>query len=236
MIPLYVVVKDKKGHWFRLTDNLGMPFNTMINAGDGIQEPEYGDQLAISQHGTYGGWGILVIIIIFRIKSFIKACRSIGLRTINTAIPLWVHKNKGNWRGYSLLVKEASTGEIRELFDRMTTGKDSIGSTASILLFANTIERPIKAYGFFIWMRETGNVKHFAYGSLKGFDPVRREVLFVYNEPTRTKYILETATGKVRKAAEEEVKSFERRISRLMADGFRPIWIRVRWRSGTRRS
>ena len=53
----------------------------------------------------------------------------------------------------------------------------------------------------------------------RAFTPVRREVLFVYNEPTRTKYILETATRKVRKAAEDETKPIQRPVT---CDGLIP--------------
>ncbi len=207
----YVVVKDKEGHWFRLNENLGMPFNTMINAGDGIQEPEYGIPLRnkpawyLWLMGDSSYYYHLKDQIIYKGLSFYwSPDHQYGYTVVNSP-------NKGNWRGYSLLVKEASTGEIRELIrsDDHWEGLYWLDGKHLIMCKYN---RTTNQNELLLLDAETGSVKHFAYGSLKGVDPVRREVLFVYNEPTRTKYILETATGKVRKAAEEEEKSFERQL------------------------
>ncbi|BBH20088.1 hypothetical protein Back11_14330 [Paenibacillus baekrokdamisoli] len=165
----------------------------------------------IHQIGIYG-WGgpsyyyNLKDKIVYRGMSYyLSPDRQYGYTIVNSP-------DKGNWQGYSLLVKETSTGEIRELI-RSNSRWEGLYWLDSKRLIMCKYNSTAKQNELLLLDAAAGSVKHIAYGSLKGFDPAHREVLFVYNEPARTPYIMETATGKIRKAVEQELKRFERQYT-----------------------
>jgi len=193
------VVKDKAGQWFRLNGNIQAPYHTGYDWGDGVREPEYRVQLQDKQDWlaplagpTY--YYHLQDQVIFRGLSYYwSPDRSYGYTLV-------MAPQNGSWYGFSLLAKESATGQIRELLQSDTRLDRMYWLNNNELLLCK-FDHETQQNELLLANAADGTMKHFAYGSLKGFDPDKKEVLFVYNEPTRTPHILNAATGKIRKAA-----------------------------------
>jgi len=194
-----VVVKNKDGQWFKLNDNILGTYYTEYDWGDGVREPEYLVQLQdrpdwFAHLAGPGHYYHLQDQVIFRGLSYYwSPDRSYGYTIV-------MAPQNGSWYGFSLLAKESATGQIRELLqsEKRLNGMYWLNNNELLVCKFNQEARQNE---LLLANAADGTVKHFAYGSLKGFDPNKREVLFVYNEPTRTPHILNAATGKVRKAA-----------------------------------
>ncbi|MCQ6561383.1 hypothetical protein [Paenibacillus mendelii] len=201
------VVKNKEGKWFKLNSQFGGPSPNNYNMGDGIRDPEYGINVKdmpdwYSFFGDPRYYLQLQDQIVFHGLSFYwSPDRKYGYTLVSSA-------EDGGWGGKSLLTKNRETGEIREMLFTSTKYPKLYWLDSSRLLLGvfNPKERKNE---ILLLDAADGSVKHFGYGTLKGFDPVKKETLFVYNEPTRTPYIMEAASGSIRKAAATELKRFE---------------------------
>jgi len=194
-----IVVKNKEGQWFRLNDNVQGPYHTVNDWGDGVSEPEYLVQIRdkpewFAYLAGPGYYYHLQDQVVFRGLSYYWSPNQSYGYTIVMA------PQNGSWYGFSLLAKESATGQIRELLQSESRLKQMYWLNNNELIVCK-YNREAQQNELLLVNAADGTVKHFAYGTLKGFDPDKREVLFVYNEPTRTPHILNAATGKIRKAA-----------------------------------
>lgn len=205
-----IVMQDPDGAWSVLHERFGqiMPFD--IYHGSGDRDPEY--QVWIKDRP--GGYIAQQFYYNFEDQAVYDGLsytwspnRKAGYSLVKTPRPIEAGVPYYDWLDRSLMVKDAETGDIHEWM-RFETRRFQLYWLDDERLFISHYNTKAKQNELLLLNVQSGERTHYAYGTALAQDTASGEILFVRNEPTRTRLIYDVRSGKERKATEAEIRRF----------------------------
>ncbi len=203
-----IAMQDPNGAWSVLHERFGqiMPFDSYHGSGD--RDPEYqvwikdrpggyiGQQYYynLEDQAVYGG-----------LSYTWSPNRRAGYSLVKTPRPIEAGVPNYDWLDRSLLVKDAESGDIHEWM-RFATRQFRLYWLDDERLFISHYNTKAKRNELLILNAQSGERKHYAYGTALAQDAMSGEILFVRNEPTRTRMIYDVRSGEERKATEADIR------------------------------
>jgi hypothetical protein len=203
-----LLLRDPDDKWSALHERFGgiMPFDN--SHGDGARDPEYKVWIK-DRPGWYTEQQYYYNLedqAVYEGLSYIwSPNRRAGYSLVSTPRPLEAGVPFHDWLERSLLVKDGETGDIHEWM-RFDTGRFQLYWLDDTRLFISHYNTKAKQNELLILSVQNGERTHFAYGTAYAHDATSGEILFVRNEPSRTRFIYELRTGHVRKATDDEIR------------------------------
>ena len=203
-----IVMQDPHGAWSVLHERFGqiMPFDSYHGSGD--RDPEYpvwikdrpGGYIAqqyyynLEDQAVYDG-----------LSYTWSPNRRAGYSVVKTPRPIEAGVPNYDWLDRSLLVKDAESGDIHEWM-RFATRQFRLYWLDDERLFISHYNTKAKQNELLILNALSGERVHYAYGTALAHDAMSGEILFVRNEPTRTRMIYDVRSGEERKATEADIR------------------------------
>jgi hypothetical protein len=202
-----IVIQDPDGAWSVLHERFGgfVPFDSYH--GSGNRDPEY--QVWIKDRpGGYTAqqyyYNLEDQAVYDGLSYTWSPNRRAGYSLVKTPRPIEAGVPFYDWLDRSLMVKDAETGDIHERM-RFDSRRFRLYWLDDERLLISHYNSKAKQNELLILNVQDGTRAHYAYGTALAHQAASGEILFVRNEPSRTRLIYDAQTGKERKATGADI-------------------------------